>query len=160
MKTRLPVTLLLTAFAVILALPPVVHGQNNRRVIDTAAQEALLERAEALIARKEIRPAEALAALIDPYFPRYQKAEEEKPSQPRGPSEMEILTAASAQIRPSGSVTLSGSDFLLLGEKRLRQGDVLTIEYLNQKYPITIAKFDSRSVTLRFNQQEITRNYR
>jgi hypothetical protein len=71
-------------------------------------------------------------------------------------SDHEVLLAAAAHIVPTGVVQLDGSPIMLLGEKKLKVGDYLTITFAGNDYVVEIAAISHSSFTLRLNKEEIT----
>jgi hypothetical protein len=71
-------------------------------------------------------------------------------------SDREVLLAAAAHIVPTGVVQLGDSPIMLLGEKKLKVGDYLTITFAGNDYVVEIAAISHSSFTLRLNKEEIT----
>jgi hypothetical protein len=69
----------------------------------------------------------------------------------------QVLEAVAPHIAPSGVVTqVDGSPMLLLGEKKLKVGDYLTITFEGTVYMVEVSAISHSSFTLRLNKEEIT----
>jgi len=69
----------------------------------------------------------------------------------------DILVGAQSQVRPTGSMKLGGNVFLLIGQKKLKVGDIIQIVFNGQTYELSISAIDSTNFTLRYKSEEITR---
>ena len=74
---------------------------------------------------------------------------------PRG--DREILEAISAQLKPTGNFVISGQQTLIFGQKRVKAGMPMTINFEGTEYTIEIITIDRTSFTLRLNREELTR---
>jgi hypothetical protein len=69
----------------------------------------------------------------------------------------QVLEALAPHIAPSGVVTqVDGSPMLLLGEKKLKVGEYLTITFEGTVYMVEVSAISHSSFTLRLNKEEIT----
>jgi hypothetical protein len=69
----------------------------------------------------------------------------------------QVLLAVAPHIVPSGVVTqVDGSPMLLLGEKKLKVGEYLTITFEGTVYMVEVSAISHSSFTLRLNKEEIT----
>jgi hypothetical protein len=69
----------------------------------------------------------------------------------------QVLDAVGPHIVPSGVVTqVDGSPMLLLGEKKLKVGEYLTITFEGTQYMVELSAISHSSFTLRLNKEEIT----
>ena len=71
-------------------------------------------------------------------------------------SDHDILAAIMTHIAPSGVVQVGDSPMLLLGEKKLKVGEYLTITFAGNDYMVELAAISHSSFTLRLNKEEIT----
>jgi hypothetical protein len=71
-------------------------------------------------------------------------------------SDREVLEAVAPHIVPSGVVQVGDSPILLLGEKKLKVGEYLTITFAGTEYLVELAAISHSSFTLRLNKEEIT----
>jgi hypothetical protein len=71
-------------------------------------------------------------------------------------SDHEVLEAVAPHIVPSGVVQVGDSPILLLGEKKLKVGDYLTITFEGNEYMVELSSISHSSFTLRLNKEEIT----
>lgn len=74
---------------------------------------------------------------------------------PRG--DREILEAIGAQLKPTGNFIISGQQTLIFGQKRVKAGMPMTINFEGTEYTIEITAIDRTSFTLRLNREELTR---
>jgi len=69
----------------------------------------------------------------------------------------QVLEAVAPHIAPSGVVTqVDGSPMLLLGEKKLKVGEYLTITFEGTVYMVEVSAISHSSFTLRLNKEQIT----
>jgi hypothetical protein len=68
----------------------------------------------------------------------------------------QVLEAVASHLAPSGVVQVGDSPMLLLGEKRLKVGDYLTITFEGTEYMVELSAINHSSFTLRLNKEEIT----
>jgi hypothetical protein len=71
-------------------------------------------------------------------------------------SDREVLEAVAPHIVPSGVVQVGDSPILLLGEKKLKVGDYLTITFEGTEYMVELSAINHSSFTLRLNKEEVT----
>ena len=62
---------------------------------------------------------------------------------------MELLAKLAAKIPASGTVILGGQPILLLGQKRLKVGDDITISFEGETYELSIVGISSTSFSVR-----------
>lgn len=74
-----------------------------------------------------------------------------------GLSDRDKLMNIAAAITPSGIITVGGTDILLFGQKKLKAGDFISIQFEGSTYSLQVRAIERTSYTLRFNQEEITR---
>jgi hypothetical protein len=68
----------------------------------------------------------------------------------------QVLDAVAPNIVPSGVVQVGDSTILLLGEKKLKVGEYLTITFEGTQYMVVLSAISHSSFTLRLNKEEIT----
>jgi hypothetical protein len=68
----------------------------------------------------------------------------------------QVLEAVAPHIVPSGVVQVGDSPILLLGEKKLKVGEYLTITFEGTEYMVELSAISHSSFTLRLNKEEIT----
>jgi hypothetical protein len=68
----------------------------------------------------------------------------------------QVLEAVAPRVIPSGVVQVGDSPMLLLGEKKLKVGDYLTITFEGAEYMVELSAISHSSFTLRLNKEEIT----
>jgi hypothetical protein len=78
---------------------------------------------------------------------------------PAGPvGDRELLEAIAPRIQPTGSFIIGGKPLLTFpGAKRVSIGDVITVQFNEREYDITITSIDRTNFTLRYRGEEITR---
>ncbi len=80
---------------------------------------------------------------------------EGKQSGPR--SDREIIALIAAQLKPSGNFIIGGQQTLIFGQKRVKAGMPMTINFEGIEYTIEITAIERTSFTLRLNREEFTR---
>lgn len=138
----------------------------------TKRQEAL-ERGKSLIAPREITP-----IAVNPFYPaafneavagmgrvsgpatpsRQEGSTDSVKTAPTGPrTDRELLQAIAAGLKPSGFFTLSGQPTLVFGQKRVKAGGNVTINFEGADYTVEITTITPPNFTLRLNREEFTR---
>lgn len=82
-------------------------------------------------------------------------AEASRPTAPR--SEHELLVAIAASLKPSGYLVIGGEHNLVFGQKRVKAGGTLSVEYNGAGYTLEVTKIDRTHFTLRLNHEEYIR---
>ncbi len=72
----------------------------------------------------------------------------------------ELLATLAARVPATGTVNLGGEPMLLLGQKRLKVGDTVTISFEGQGYELSIAAVTSTSFTVKRGENIYTRPVR
>lgn len=72
-------------------------------------------------------------------------------------SDREILESIAANLRPSGNFILGGQQTLIFGQKRVKAGGSLPINFEGVEYTIEITAIDRANYTLKLNTVELTR---
>ena len=73
---------------------------------------------------------------------------------------VDLLAKIAARIPATGTVSLGGEPLLLLGQKRLKVGDVYTISFEGQTYELSIAAVTPTSFTVKRGENIYTRPVR
>lgn len=131
-------------------------------VLKSDARQKALSTAEAVLL---IKPPSVPGDAIDPFnsagfsesmgLSRAPAAGETVKAAPR--TDRDILAAISAQLKPTGNFVIGGQQTLIFGQKRVKAGMPMTINFEGTEYTIEITTIDRTSFTLRLNQEEITR---
>ena len=158
---------------------------NNRRFFRLALLGAVVANTVALRAQSDLVPpkqrekvvADAVrvagerngaaplpSPLPNPFVPKESPRSEENvpvapPASP-GLVGSDLLAALAARIPSTGTVSIGGEPILLLGQKRLKVGDTLTISFEGQTYELSIAAVTSTSFTVRRGENIHTRPVR
>jgi hypothetical protein len=72
----------------------------------------------------------------------------------------ELLATLAARVPATGTVNLGGEPMLLLGQKRLKVGETVTISFEGQSYELSIAAVTSTSFTVKRGENIHTRPVR
>ena len=125
------------------------------------ARQMALSAAEEVLA---IKPPSVPADVIDPFnsaafneamgLGRPASGEAVK-SGPR--TDREILSAIAAVLKPTGNFIIGGEQTLIFGQKRVKAGMPLTINFEGTEYTLEMAAIDRTSFTLRLNREELSR---
>src|SRR5690606_18935228 len=106
-------------------------------------REGVIAAANALIEAQKT-PVPAPEGLINPFVGPEEIVAETKEEPPpvaitTALAESELLARLAAQIPASGTANLGGSAILLLGQKRLKVGDVIRLSFEGKSYEVSIA---------------------
>jgi hypothetical protein len=158
--------------AALLLLGGVVTASGDT-VLSPAKRQEALERGKALIAPREIAP-----IAVNPFYPtafteavagmgrvsgpattpRQDGGTEAVKTAPTGPrTDRELLQAIAAGLKPSGFFTLGGQPTLVFGQKRVKAGGNVTINFEGADYTVEITTITPPNFTLRLNREEFTR---
>ncbi len=100
----------------------------------------------------------------NPFVPKESEAAagSEAPAPTPGPTlaGAELLATLAARIPATGTVNLGGEAMLLLGQKRLKVGDSITISFEGRSYELSIAAVTSTSFTVKRGETIHTRPVR
>lgn len=101
-----------------------------------------------------------LADLPDPFYrTNFSKEPEPQvavvPQQRREDSD--ILELAVADLRPTGTLQMGSENYLLVGGKRFRKGDVFPVTIDGIVYKITLSIIERNAYTLRLNETDLRR---
>ncbi len=143
----------------LLGIAPAVRAQVSSPATRTATVEA---------ARKLLAAAEAVlpAGLVDPFHPTTfgEQASTTQASdadggapRPGQRSERELLMSIAGAIKPSGYFVLGGEPTLVFGQKRVKAGGTLSINFEGADHTLEVTAIDRTSFTLRLNREEYTR---
>lgn len=72
-------------------------------------------------------------------------------------SDREILQELADQLRPTGVIRFNAEDHLLFGERRVKAGDFLSMQYQGINYRVEVVRIDSRAFMLRLNGEVISK---
>jgi hypothetical protein len=136
----------------VLVAPAMLHAQAadvslpaHRQNVVTAAEKLLVQRANPEpIADPAPNP---FVWLPEPEADQASAVAEEPPKAVA--MSMELLVRLASRIPASGTVILGGEPLLLLGQKRLKAGDVITISFEGENYELSIENITSTSFTVR-----------
>jgi hypothetical protein len=141
-------------------------------VLSPAKRQEALERGKALIAPREITAiavnpfypaafAETVAGMgrvSGPAAPVQDGGTEPANRAPTGPrTGRELLQAIAIGLKPSGFFTLGGQPTLVFGQKRVKAGGNVTINFEGADYTVEITAITPPNFTLRLNREEFTR---
>jgi hypothetical protein len=138
-------------------------------VLSPAKRQEALERGKALIASREITP-----ITVNPFYPAAfaetvagmgRVSGPASPVQPGSPEPAttgprtgrELLQAIATGLKPSGFFTLGGQPTLVFGQKRVKAGGSVTINFEGTDYTVEITAITPPNFTLRLNREEFTR---
>ncbi len=120
-----------------------------------AKRQAALALATKLLAARPDPAATLPAELLNPFDP---AASRKSGVSARGASsDREIVERIAARITPSGAMMFGNQPILLLGEKKLKVGDSLTINFEGADYVVVITEISPTSFRIRLNREEVTR---
>jgi hypothetical protein len=120
-----------------------------------AKRQAALELAAKLLAPRPDPAASLPAGLVNPFDPAASRKVGVIAS--GALSDREILERIAARIAPSGAMMFGDHWILLLGEKKLKVGETLTINFEGADYVVVITEINRTSFKIRLNREEVTR---
>lgn len=91
----------------------------------------------------DVPVAAAISVEAGPVAPRY--------------DDRQILEAIASRVNPTGTARIGDTDYLLFGQKRLKQGEMLTITYGGSAYLIEIVSIQRNNFRIRLNSEELVR---
>jgi hypothetical protein len=96
--------------------------------------------------------------LPDPFTGKIEEVVQAESTQaPKISTGPELLARIAAQMPASGTANLGGQWLLLLGQKRLKVGDSVTISFEGQNYDLSIAAISSTTFTVKLGSNTHTR---
>jgi len=143
-------------------------GSAARAQSDLAApklREQVVADAERVAAARGVS-APSPSAPPNPFVPKENPAEAAPSTEPSAPAAVpalaggELLASLASRIPATGTVSLGGEPILLLGQKRLKVGDTVTISFEGRAYELSIAAVTSTSFTVRRGENIHTRPVR
>ncbi len=125
------------------------------RATSPAKRQAVLEQAAKLLAPRTDPMASLPDGLVNPFNPAASR--KSGVSAPAAVSDRELVERIAARIAPSGAMMFGDHPILLLGEKKLKVGDPLTINFEGADYVVVITDVTPTSFRVRLNREEVTR---
>lgn len=155
--------LLLTCLAGLSMFAGSALGANVEAIVPPAKRTELLERARLLLTTKEV-PAKQANPFFSETFNEVRLGTSGQPqvdttvAAPVGPkSNRDILEAIATSLKPSGFFVFGGEPTLVFGQKRVKAGGMLTINFEGKEYALEVTNVDRTHFTLRLNREEFTR---
>lgn len=68
-----------------------------------------------------------------------------------------LLESIASSLRPSGYFVIGGQPTLVFGQKRVKAGGTLTINFEGKEYTLEVIALDRTNFTLRLDREEFTR---
>lgn len=68
-----------------------------------------------------------------------------------------LLESIASSLRPSGYFVIGGQPTLVFGQKRVKAGGTLTINFEGKEYTLEVVALDRTNFTLRLDREEFTR---
>ena len=138
-------------------------AQATATVIPVRDRTACLALATKLLTVEQVDNVEAIALLRNPFevmlavVPVVADAPIEiVPTRPRY-NDRQILEAIGPRVIPTGTARIGTTDYLLFGQKKLKQGELLTITYDGSAYLIEIVNIERNNFRIRLNSEELVR---
>jgi hypothetical protein len=72
-------------------------------------------------------------------------------------NDRQILETIAPKVNPTGTARIGTTDYLLFGQKRLKEGEMLTITYEGSAYLIEIVSIERNNFRIRLNSEELVR---
>src|SRR6202000_2327519 len=75
----------------------------------------------------------------------------------RPATDRDLLFALAGKLTPTGTLFAAGEPILLFGQKKMKLGDRLSINFDGSAYEVIITAIERTSFTLKYNNEEYTR---
>lgn len=154
---------LIFAASTLLGLVLSARGDDIKPVIAPNVRKEALAKADALLSAKPLGlPANANDPFHSDAFAEA-TGHAAHPATDVGPkvagpkTEHDILAGIASGLKPSGNFIIGGEEVLLFGQKRVKPGTTLTINFEGSEYTVEITAINHTSFTLRLNREEFTR---
>ncbi len=134
---------------------PGLAAFGQGRATSPANRQVSLELAAKLLAPRADPTATLPDGLVNPFNPAASR--KSGVSAPAAVSDHDLLERIAARITPSGAMMFGAHPILLLGEKKLKVGDTLTINFDGADYVVVITDVTPTSFRVRLNREELTR---
>jgi hypothetical protein len=72
-------------------------------------------------------------------------------------SDRDLLIAIAGALKPGGSIKMGGGQILLMGVKKIKVGDPLSVTFEGAQYNLQVTAINPTNFTLRYNGEEYTR---
>lgn len=134
--------------------------ENPKAVFPVPRRLDALKSATQLLAPHTAVWSKNAPALPDPFF-RSNTADAKAGStdavaaQPSTRSDLDVLRSVAPQIRPTGTMLIGDEPYLLIGGRRLKVGDQITVTFDGGVYQVGLSSIERNSYTLRLNDQEL-----
>lgn len=142
-------------------------AENPKAVLPVARRLEALKTAAQILADRTPTWAQRAAELPDPFFRRHGTSEAGGAGAARGqdgrPSELsdlEILRTIAPGIQPTGTMLIGDEPYLLIGDRRLKVGDQITVTFDGGVYRIVLSSIERNAYVLRLNEQELAREFK
>ena len=151
----------------LLALAVAARGADVAPIIPPAKRAETVNRVRELLAPKPAVTQPANPFFSDTYetvrtgrvaeqqVPGDSGAAQQVPTAAKG--DRGILQSIAASLKPSGYFVLGGEPTLVFGQKRVKAGGLLTINFEGKEYILEVTALNRTNFTLRLNQEEFTR---
>ncbi|HEX9781150.1 MAG TPA: hypothetical protein VGA56_00260 [Opitutaceae bacterium] len=141
-------------------------GASGGIVLPAVKRMEALKAAERTFKQAEFASKAPAADLPDPFFrvmepepiavPAHVLAEPVRPAK----SGEQILEGVAPRISPTGTMLLGTEQYLLIGGRRYRVGDQISVTFEEMVYAVEIASIERNSYTLRLNETELRRDFK
>lgn len=75
-------------------------------------------------------------------------------------SDLDVLKNVAPEIKPTGTMLIGSEPYLLIGGRRLKVGDQITVTFGGVVYQVSLSSIERNSYTLRLNDQELQREFK
>jgi hypothetical protein len=131
-------------------------------VVPSAKRAAVIQVAEKLISSGP--SAEATGSVLNPFTLSGSRTAEAEADENQATARAAIMAsnrtlvvALSEQLEPKGTFILGGEAIILLGQKKLKVGDIYPINFEGAVYELQITAIESTRFSVRYKNEEITR---
>jgi hypothetical protein len=139
--------------------------ENAKAVLPVPRRLEALKAATKLLAPRVAAWSKNAPRLNDPFFRSSAPASTSTATvtaseQPAEKSDLEVLRSVAPEIKPTGTMLIGDEPYLLIGGRRLKVGDQITVTFEGVVYQVGLSSIERNSYTLRLNDQELQREFK
>lgn len=160
------IPLLLAGLVLVTAHSAVGQDASGRALMSVKRRMDALAMADRVLAQRTPNFTQLVADLSDPFFrvnfagQDEVAAPEEAPGRRFEHSDLDVLKGIAPGIVPTGTLLVGNEPYLLVGEKRLKVGDQISVTFDGLVYQVAVSSIERNSYTLRLNQHELRREFK
>jgi hypothetical protein len=131
------------------------HGKAD--IATPQVRSASIVAAEAVLGPRDFKHKADASDILNPFAPARAVVKAEAAPVAR-PSDQEFINTLAAQLSPTGALQMGGQAFLLFGEKKVKVGEFIPINFDNETYEVELLDLTRTAFTVRLNNVQTTRS--